>query len=29
LDERGALIPFPPKSNTDGMFAVRLINGIE
>jgi 16S rRNA (cytosine967-C5)-methyltransferase len=29
LDERGALIPFPPKSNTDGMFAVRLNNEIE
>jgi len=29
LDERGAMAPFPPISKTDGMFAVKLVNGIE
>lgn len=29
LDDRSALAPFPSMSNTDGMFAVRLINGIK
>jgi len=27
LDDRGALAPFPPTSKTDGMFAVKLVNG--
>ena len=26
-DNRGALFSFPPENNTDGMFAVELING--
>jgi 16S rRNA (cytosine967-C5)-methyltransferase len=29
LDDRGALAPFPSESKTDGMFAVKLINGSE
>ena len=29
LDNRGALAPFPSESKTDGMFAVKLINGSE
>ena len=29
FDERGAFAPFPSHSNTDGMFAVKLINRIE
>jgi len=27
FDDRGAFAPFPPNSKTDGMFAVKLVNG--
>jgi 16S rRNA (cytosine967-C5)-methyltransferase len=27
FDEKGAFAPFPPTSKTDGMFAVKLVNG--